>query len=412
MKSDLDRLMAERGIDALLVTGPAINNPIMYYLANGAGVGEVTILVKKRGEAPTLIVNPYERDEAAKSGLRWILRTQYDPLRLLNEENGNQLRAAARLYEAIFADLGVRGNIAIYGREEQGRALALAQELNRRQDDVRLIGEFADTVFDAAWKTKDPDEVQRIRAVGEKTVAVVGNTAEFLQAHRASGGVLIKRDGSPLTIADVKREIRRWMIELGLEDPEGVIFAIGRDAGVPHSKGEDDAPIALGKTIVYDIFPREAGGGYHYDFTRTWCVGYAPPEVEKAYREVLAVFDTVTAEVKMNDLCRVYQRRTCELLEANGHPTVCSDPRTTSGYITALGHGIGLNVHEAPVFRDYEANADTLAPNCVVTIEPGLYYPDDRGFGIRVEDTFWMNPATGRLEALAEFSKELVLPIK
>ena len=69
LKAELDRLMAERGYDALMVNGPSTNNPVMYYLSNGAKVGEGTILVKKRGQPPVLIVNLMERDEAARSGL-------------------------------------------------------------------------------------------------------------------------------------------------------------------------------------------------------------------------------------------------------------------------------------------------------------------------------------------------------
>lgn len=411
MKADLDRLMAERGFDALVVTGPATNNPVMYYLANGAKVTEQTMLVKKRSEPPALIVSSMERDEAAKSGLRVVERSKYDPLKILNEERGNLLRASVRMFEAVFTDLGVRGTVALYGREEQGHAIALAQEFNGRQNGARLVGEFAGTVFDAAWTTKDPDEVERIRAVGKKTMSVVRNTAEFLQSHRARDGVLVNADGSPLTVGDVKHKIRRWLLDLNLED-EGTIFAIGRDAGVPHSRGEDDHPIPLGKTIVYDIFPREAGGGYYFDFTRTWCLGFAPPEVERAYRDVLDTFQTVLAGMKMNDLCRIHQQRTCQLFEARGHPTIQTHSKTNSGYIHGLGHGIGLSVHERPIFSDFEGNADTIAPGCVVTIEPGLYYPDDGGFGVRIEDSVWMNPATGVFETLADFPKDLVLPVK
>jgi Xaa-Pro aminopeptidase len=412
MKSDLDRLMAERNIDALLVLGPAVNNPVMNYLSNGVKVGEATALVKKRGEAPVLIVNGMERDEAAKSGLRVVEWTHYDTLKILNEEQGDRLRAAVRYYESVFADLDVHGAVALYGLQEQGRTMALAYAFNSRANGAHLVGEYADTIFDFAWTTKDAEEVERIRAVGAKTTAVIGNTSEFLQSHRAANGVLVKKDGAPLTISDVKREIRRWETELNLEDPDGAIFAIGRDAGVPHSHGEDADPIALGQTIIYDIFPREPGGGYFFDITRTWCAGFAPPEVERAYADVMHVFDTVMAEMKVNDLCRVYQRRACELFEARGHPTLGGDTRITQGYVHSLGHGVGLNIHERPHFSDFEGNTDRIDPGCVVTVEPGLYYPDDGGYGVRMEDCLWMNPATNQFETLGESPKELVLPVK
>ena len=411
MKSDLDRLMADRGFGAILVTGASHNNPVMYYLANGATLGEGSMLLKKRGEEPSLIVWSAERDEAAKSGLNVIDVAKYNLRNILNEEKGDRLKAAIRGREIIFSDLGIIGKVALYGMEEQGRSLVLTNAFNGYQDKVQIVGEYTDTIFDAAWTTKDPDEIERIRAVGQKTMQVVGNTAEFLQSHRASDGVLCKADGKLLTVGDVKREIRRWMMDLNIEDPEGVIFAIGRDAGVPHSSGEDSDPIALGKTIVYDIFPREAGGGYFFDFTRTWCLGFAPPEVEKSYRDVMDTFEMLMSSMKMGDGTREHERATWEMLESRGHPSIWSDPHTTRGYIHSLGHGVGLQVHERPFFGDVEGNTDTLAPNSVVTIEPGVYYPDDGGYGIRIEDCVWMNPATGRFEPLADYSKELVLPV-
>lgn len=411
MKADLDALMTERGYDAITVTGSAAHNPAMYYLANGVKISDAR-LVKKRGEPPALVVSAMERDEAAKSGLRVLARETFDPLRILNEEGGDLLRARVRLLERIFTDLGVRGTVATYGREDAGSALAFAQAFNGRQNGVRLVGEFAGTIFDAAWTTKDPAEVRRMRAVGRKTVTVVGNTAEFLQSHRTVEGVLVKSDGAPLTVGDVKREIRRWLVEQNLEHTDDVIFAIGRDAGVPHSHGEDGDRIALGRTIVFDIFPQEAGGGYFFDFTRTWCLGFAPPEVERAYGDVMEVFETTLAALQPNTLSRTYQRRACELFEARGHPTIGSNDKTTKGYTHSLGHGVGLSVHERPAFGDYEGNTDVLLPGCAVTVEPGLYYPDAGGFGVRIEDLVWMNPDTGRPEVLADFPKDLILTSK
>ena len=404
--------MKERGLDALVVNGASLNNPVMYYLINGAQVGEGSMVVKKRGEAPKLLVNLMERDEAAKSGLEVLDWRKYDYRNILKEEGGDRLKAGIRLYRTLFDDLGISGTVARYGMVEQAIAIAFTEAFNQADTGVRLVGEYPFTIFDEAWKTKEEDEVKRMRALGRKTMSVVGNTAEFLQSHAASGGVLVKKDGAALTVGDVKREIRRFIMDEGIEDPEGVIFAIGRDAGVPHSSGEDADPIALGKTIVYDIFPREPGGGYFFDFTRTWCIGHAPPEVEKAYRDVHDTFKTLMAEMKMGDQCRTYQIRTCELLEERGHPTVGSDPKTEKGYIHSLGHGVGLNVHEPPFFGDSEGNTDTLDPGCVVTIEPGVYYPDDGGYGIRIEDCVWMNPSTGKFESLGDYSKELVLPVR
>jgi Xaa-Pro aminopeptidase len=412
MKSDLDLLMQERGYAALLVTGGSAGNPPMFYLTQGAKVGEATIVIKKRGEAPVVFANSMEREEAARSGLRVVDLNQYRFADLLKEEKGDRLRATARLYSLILTDLGVRGPVAALGRRDQGTALALLTAINDLDSGVRIVGEFDKTIFDLATTLKDADEVKRIRAVGRKTVNVVAGTEAFLVSHRARNGYLVKKDGTRLTIGDVKGRINQLLMQEGVVDAEdGTIFAIGRDAGIPHSRGADRHPLALGQTIVYDIFPAEPGGGYFYDFTRTWCLGYAPPAVEQAYQDVLDTFDAVMAALQPGALCSDYQRLACDMLEARGHPTIRKNPETTSGYVHSLGHGVGLRIHEFPRLSDAQGNADRLDPGVVFTVEPGVYYPE-RKFGVRLEDTVWLNPATQKFEVLAKYPKSLVLPVK
>jgi Xaa-Pro aminopeptidase len=115
--------------------------------------------------------------------------------------------------------------------------------------------------------------------------------------------------------------------------------------------------------------------------------------------------------LKPGELCRSYQALTCDLLEARGHPTIRSNPRTTSGYVHSLAHGVGLEIHERPGFQLVESNTATLDPGMVITIEPGVYYPE-RGYGVRIEDCIWLNPSTLKFETLARYHKNLVLPVK
>ncbi len=415
MKADLDQLMKERRYDALLVLGAGPHNPPMYYLTNGASIGAGSVLIKKRGAAPVLFVNGMERDEAAKSGLRVVDTGQYRFRDLLKEEKGDQTRALVRYFGKMLAEAGVTGTVAAYGQRDAGAAYHLLTALNRGRLGVTIVGEVGDNLFSLARGTKDAAEIKRLRAVARKTLAVVADVQEFLTAHRAKDGVLVKKDGSRLTIGDVKRRINFKLNELGIVDAEGgPIFAIGRDAGVPHSRGNDRDPLTLGRTIVFDIFPAEPGGGYFYDFTRTWCLGYAPDHVLAAYEDVHAAYTRAFKALRPNAPARDYQKMTCDFFESRGHPTIQSDPETTTGYVHSLGHGLGLNVHEWPSLSDYEGNAARLLPGAVFTLEPGLYYPDHPrgGFGVRLEDSVWLNPATLKFEVLAKYPKDLVLPVK
>jgi Xaa-Pro aminopeptidase len=375
-------------------------------------VTEHTVLVKPRGQPPLLFVSAMERDEAARSGLEVRPRT-HRLAALRAEGGGSELQARARWLGELLAEAGVqRGSVAVYGQADLGSGYALLTALSELQPQLNLVGELDDNLLDQLRTTKDSDEARRMRAVGRKTMRVVAGTEEFLTSHRAKQGYLVQKDGSRLTIGHVKRRIRELLQAEDLVDAEhGTIFAIGRDAGVPHSRGRDRDPIALGRTMVYDIFPAEPGGGYFYDFTRTWCLGYAPPEVEQAHADVLATFKAVMRALRPGELCRTYQALTCDLLEARGHPSLRSDPRTTSGYVHSVAHGLGLAVHEAPRFADVPGNTARLDPGVVITVEPGLYYPE-RGFGVRIEDTVWLNPATLKFETLANYHKRLVLPVK
>ncbi len=407
MKQDLDRLMEERGLDAALVAGAVHGNPAMYYMTNGAGLTQGMVL-KKRGAEPLLLCWPMEREEAAASGLATVNLGQYDFMSILREK-GDRLAATVELYRRLFADLEVGGKVGFYGLADQGRAWTLLNALDAQLDGVQVYGDYEVTLIAAARATKDAAEAERIREASRRTCEIIGQTVEFLKSHQVRDNALVQADGSPLTIGLVHEQINHFLAEQRLEDPEGFIFAIGRDAGIPHNKGRAEDVIELGKTIVFDIFPREAGGGYFADVTRTFCLGYAPPEVEKAYQDVYECSEKMIGSYRVGTETRRYQQETCAFFESRGHPTIASDSKTGRGYVHSLGHGLGLDVHEEPRFSDLPSNTDVLKPGHVFTCEPGLYYPN-RGFGMRIEDDLWIDP-DGRVHNLTDFPKELVVKV-
>lgn len=407
MKADLDRIMAERGLDALMVTGGALNNPPMYYLTNGAHVTESTILIKKRGEASVLFASAMERDNAAKSGLTVRTHHEMGYMDIVKAVEGNRLQATLQYRSKLLKDLGITGKVGVYGVVEVSSAFHLYQTLSDMLPDVEIVGEYPDNVFTAAWLTKDPDEIARIQKVGEKTLRVVEKTRLFLASHSHDGERLLKADGSPLTIGDVHARIRAWLYDADLEAPDGFIFAIGYDSALPHSQGEPDRELKLGQTIVYDIFPREAGGGYYYDFTRTWCLGFVPDDVQAIYDDVYAAFQVGMGKLKAGLTGDASQQAVVEFFKSKNHPT--SDGN--QGYVHSLGHGVGLNIHEPPSLSTHGGQNYTLTPGMALTIEPGLYYPD-KGIGVRLEDFVWLNPATGEFEVVGgDYPKTLLIEL-
>lgn len=409
MRSDLDRLMTERDLQALIVAGGEFQNTMRAYLSNGVDIhGGMTI--KKRGSAPVLIVSVMEIEEAAKSGLQVMTYDDFEWDQIVAKAEGDQNKMQVGLWGNIFEKLAIpAGKIGIYGTGEIGAWVERSRLLAGAFPQYQLMGEIGKTIFDEAFLTKDDDEMRVIREVAVKTSAVLQATWDYISSHRADGDTVVNAEGKPLTIGDVKRFVRRELLDRELEDTD-MIFAQGRDGGFPHSRGEASMALKLGQPIVFDLFPRQLGGGYHHDTTRTWCIGYAPAEVQDIYNQVKQAFNiAVETYAEPGQPCHTLQDAVLDYFEANGHPTRRSHPGSSIGYSHSLGHGVGLNIHERPSISHREPN-DVFQQGNFITIEPGLYYPD-KGIGMRIEDSFIIDEA-GKLISITDFHKDLVLPLK
>jgi len=404
MKSDLNALMRARNLDALMVLGGEGYSDARYYLSNGA---QITggIIVKKTGEEPLLIVSEMEIEEAKQSGHRTMTYSDFDSPSF-NYLSGDAL---VQLWVKALKAAGVEsGRVGLYGSGDINEYIVLFQIASQSIAQYEFVGEAGRTIFKEAFLTKEADEIERVKSVAERTNAAVAATWEFIASHRANEDELvIKDDGTPLSIGDVKAFVRRELIERGLED-KGMIFAQGRDAGFPHSRGEAEMPLKLGQSIVFDVFPCEMGGGYHHDMTRTWCIAYAPPEVQQAYDEVREAFDIALENFGIGMPTHLMQEAVQDYFEGKGHITARGEQGTQVGYVHSLGHGVGLAVHEKPSIS-HLLQDDVFQAGNIITIEPGLYYPE-KGYGVRVEDLFFITD-NGELVSLSSFKKDLVLPL-
>ena len=162
MKSDLDSLMKERNLDALMILGNAEHNPPMYYLTGGGHVSKA-VLIKKVGQPAVFYVNAMERDEAEKSGLKVV------PVR-----QGAMAELSQRPKE-IFAEHDLlSGRVGVYGETNVSMALHIENRIKDELPDIELIGEDqADSLFMYAMEAKDESEAARIRRMGKVTTDVV-----------------------------------------------------------------------------------------------------------------------------------------------------------------------------------------------------------------------------------------------
>ena len=411
MRSDLNRLMHTYNLDAIVVLGDETPNTFRDYLTGRAKANGN--IFKKRDEQAVIIVSGMEVDEAAKSGLRVMTHYDFDFAALYEQLGSQPSKLRRELFLNYFRKLGIRGRVGFYGTAAVNGMLPNLLHLIDSGLGVELALEDETlALFSHMYETKDMAEIAALREAGRLTSEVVRRAWNFLCSHYASaeaiGSPVINEYGEPLTVGAVRRYIQAQEAALGLEDSEGFIFAQGRDAGMPHSVGEDSDVLEVGRSIVFDIFPRGGESGYFHDMTRTWCLGRAAEDVQAAYDDVMHAFHMVMNAFKVGAPTSQYQVMVLDYFESRGHATQRSQPGTMEGYVHSLGHGIGLNVHEAPMFG--EKSTHVLQVGNAFTVEPGLYYPE-RGYGVRVEDSVYIDE-DGIVQSLTDFPYDLVVPLR
>ncbi len=408
MRSDIPSLMTQRQLDAIVVYGDTDTSSDLVYLTRGAHLERAMYLYPRQGD-PVLYVSALERENALAAGVQVRLWSEQPLQRYLQETQGDMLAARVAQWRDIFAEHGVQGRVGFYGLQDMGYAYRLLSQLAASIPELTVVGEGSPNVFTQARETKDAEELAMMQAVGRATTQVIAQVFDFLSSHHGRGDYLVRADGQPLSIGEVKAFIRLELARRNLEETHGHIFSQGRDAGVPHNAGRPEMPLRLGQPIIFDIFPRDRATGYFHDITRTFFLGYAPDALAQKWEDVKQVFDQVMAAIRVGEPGGTFQQMTCDLFEAMGYPTVCSDPQTTVGYIHSLGHGVGLDIHEAPRLSTV-GRQTPLRPGHVVSVEPGLYFPD-QGWGVRIEDTIAFQE-DGSIRNLSQFPYDMVLPVK
>lgn len=390
MRADIEKLMAQRNLDALLILGPSSANPPMYYVTGGAGLGK-SVYLHRRGHAPHLIYNLMERDAAQATGLDCSAYPENDFPRFIEENGGDNPAAWAAFLAHVFKKNGVQGRVGVYGMQETARIYPILRRLGELPG-VEVAEETGPrTLFEDARITKDAAEVDRVRQVGLGCYAAYDAMKAIIRAGHLVDGKLFGPDNAPVRIGTLREALLQTFAAHNVMEDHGSIIAQGKDGTAPHNHGTDSDILREGASIVVDIFPREPGGGYFFDITRMLCVGQATPRLREVYADVKEALLTALGSLKVGERCYGYQARTCDLFEAKGYATIRQDSRCTSGYVHGLGHGVGLDIHEAPSLGGSSVNPDVLAPGHLFTVEPGLYLPEDE-VAVRLEDIVWIHP--------------------
>ncbi|HEU0132839.1 MAG TPA: aminopeptidase P family protein [Mycobacteriales bacterium] len=193
------------------------------------------------------------------------------------------------------------------------------------------------------------------------------------------------------TEKDVGRELEALMLEEGGDGPSfETIVASGPNSAVPHHR-PTDRELGAGEFVKLDF--GSVYRGYHSDMTRTVVLGTAADWQREVYALVAAAQAAGREALAVGAVCGEVDRVSRDVIVAGGHG---------DDYTHSLGHGVGLEIHEAPTLRG--GATDTLADRMPVTVEPGVYLAG-RG-GVRIEDTLVVRAAGPEL--LTTTTKELL----
>jgi Xaa-Pro aminopeptidase len=235
--------------------------------------------------------------------------------------------------------------------------------------------------FDDRRRAKTGAQLAGMRRAQKAAEAAMDACRELLRRSEISGDELLL-DGEQLTVERVKADMN---VVFAAHDTtsEEYIVAPGAQGAVGHDMGS--GPIRPGVPLVVDIFPRDNESAVFTDMTRTFVVGEVPDDIREWHRLCKEALDAAVAAIRPGVEGRSVFDLTCDIFEAAGEPTQRTKKageELVDGFFHALGHGVGLEVHEAPGMG--RNSIKPFVSGDVVTVEPGLYRA---GYGgVRLED--------------------------
>lgn len=361
----------------------AIGDAFLYLEANGRRV---------------VVTNPLEDERIA------VAAPEIE--RLLGEELGRDELIAAGLARAqIDRELCVRAASHLGITRALVPAdfpLALADRL--RAEGIELTVDAEE--FETRRRRKNEAQMAGIRRATEAALAGMARAAAVLREAQIADGEL-RLEGSTLTAETVRAAIRETCGRAGASCPPDIIVKAG-SPGAPIGHDPGSGPLPPHTPIEIDLWPRDEASGCWADMTRTFVRGEISQQLSKLHERVLEAHERACAAVRPGVRGVELYDLACDVLEAAGQPTQRTKaPGETlrHGFYFSLGHGVGLEVHEAPGLG--RSGRSELVAGDVIAIEPGTVDPSIGS--TRVEDLIAVGEDGGE-RLTGSFPYALTLP--
>ncbi len=368
-------------LDGMLFIGDSLCDSDMFYLSHFLAQDRFTLLMQ---EKVSILVSSMEKGRASKesSSDEVISTSQYGLMDKL-KASGKPDEAYRQVLVEFLRDRGVR---------RLGVPFRFPAGIYRH-----LCKDFQVTVLDSPvsrWRAvKTVQELDAIRFSQRACEKAMRLAIAIIASSEPRGDVLF-RLSQPLTSEQIRSSIEVALLEEGCEAVDTIV-AGGAAAADPHARGAGSLP--ANSPIVIDIFPRSKSSRYFADMTRTVLKGEASLEVKEIYEAVLRAQIAGLEAIRAGVSGKEVHSRVHQVFQERGYPE-----REGCGFTHSTGHGVGLEVHERPSLSEA---GEILEVSNVVTVEPGLYYPEIGG--VRLEDLVVVTAKD--CENLTNFERKLVL---
>jgi Xaa-Pro aminopeptidase len=341
-----------------------------------------------RHEVPIAIPDPFlyvERD-----GARHVVLTSFEIDRVLAfpgaptphayEEFGyDDLIGQGLSRDEVYVEVAVNACAALGVTEAAVPWTFPARFADRlREAGVAIVPDLE--LFQDRRRVKNEAQLAGIRRAQRAAEAGMDAARQLLRRAEPNGAGLVV-DGTPLTSERIKAAIMEVFVSRGVVADEFIV-APGPQSAVGHEMGS--GPIVEGQPIVIDLWPKDIETACYADMTRTYVVGDAPEEIRRYHTLCKEALDRSLDAIGPGRAGADVFRLVCDLFHEAGQPTQLSKKPgevLADGFYHGLGHGVGLEVHEAPSLGRAPG---TMVAGDVVTLEPGLYR---HGYGgVRLED--------------------------